>query len=116
LLKDCKRVFHVAVGGGFGSRQIAVKRGKVLVDCPAESVKNFLFGNIVSLSVCEKRQFAKAIYHTDKIDFEAFFCGKLQVTFGCLFFLFEQLNFSIYYTANIFWAMFYAQRIIDNFK
>ena len=74
LLKDCKRVAHIAVGGGFGSRQINVKSRKVLIYGVAKSFENFLFGNAVALSVREIGEFAKAIYYTYKIDFETFFC------------------------------------------
>jgi len=111
LLKDDKRVAHIAVGGGFVCRQIVMKRRKVLIDCPAESVKNFLFGSVVPIFVGKKRQFAKAIYHSDKIDFEAFFCGKLQVTTdwrGFLFGLFEEFYFSLYDAANVLWIVLFV--------
>jgi len=76
-----------------------------LIDYLAESVKNFLFGSVVPAFVCKKRKFAKTIYHSDKIDFETLFGGKLQVAVGCLFFLFEQLDFSVYDAACILWIM-----------
>lgn len=96
--------------------------------------KDFFFGDVVAVFVSEKGQFTKAIQYSDKIDFETFFCGKLQVgnpaptlptregvgtlktvgTNGTL--LLKELYFSVYNTASVLRVLLFVQGEIDNLQ
>jgi len=82
LFENCKRTFHIAVCRCFSDRQIVVECGQVLICGVSKYFKDFLFRNGGALFVGEKREFAKAVYYSDEIDFEAFLFRYLQVGFG----------------------------------